>query len=117
MACLAVIQAGGVAVPLDVQLAANALKRVLEDSGVRLVFTTGGNLQRLQTVGSGPRLTPILLDAEPSDPRGWRCMLGARTVAWPEPAPEEAATLFYTSRHRSNRAPWIPRRRLRKHLV
>jgi long-chain acyl-CoA synthetase len=97
VACLAVVQAGGVAVPLDVQLAANALKRVLKDSGVRLVFTTGGNLQRLQPVGSDPRLTPILLDAEPSDPRGWRCMLGARTVAWPEPAPEEAATLFYTS--------------------
>ncbi len=97
VACLAVIQAGGVAVPLDVQLAANALKRVLEDSGVRLVFTTGGNLQRLQTVGSNPRLTPILLDAEPNDPRGWRSMLGAGTVAWPEPAPEETATLFYTS--------------------
>ena len=97
VACLAVVQAGGVAVPMDVQLAANALKRVVKDSGVRLVFTTGGNLQRLQTVGSDPQLTPILLDAEPNDPRGWRCMLDAGTVAWPEPAPEEAATLFYTS--------------------
>ena len=97
VACLAVIQTGGVAVPLDAQLAANALNQALRDSGVRLVFTTRGDLQRLQTVGSDPRLTPILLDSEPSDPRDWRCMLGAGTVAWPEPAPEEAATLFYTS--------------------
>jgi len=50
VACLAVIQTGGVAVPLDVQLAANALNQVLKDSGVRLVFTTSGNLQRLRTV-------------------------------------------------------------------
>ena len=97
VACLAVIQSGGVAVPLDVQLAANALKEVLKDSGVRLVFTTGGNLQRLQTVGSDQLLSPILLDSEPSDPRDWRCMLGAGTVAWPEPIPDESATLFYTS--------------------
>ena len=96
VACLAVIQTGGVAVPLDAQLAANALNQALRDSGVRLVFTTRGDLQRLQTV-SDPRIRPILLDSEPSDPRGWRCMLGAGTVAWPEPAPEEAATLFYTS--------------------
>ena len=97
VACLAVIQTGGVAVPLDVQLAANALNQVLKDSGVRLVFTTSGNLQRLRTVSSDPRLTPILLDSEPSDPRGWHCMLGAGSVGWPEPAPEETATLFYTS--------------------
>ena len=97
VSCLAVIQTGGVAVPLDAQLAANAINQVLKDSGVRLVFTIRGDLQRLQTVGGDPRLRPILLDSEPSDPRGWRCMLGAGTVAWPEPAPEEAATLFYTS--------------------
>jgi long-chain acyl-CoA synthetase len=94
VACLAVIQSGGVAVPLDVQLAGNALNRLLKDSGVRLVFTTGGNLQRLQT---DLRLMPILLDFGPSDPRGWRSLLVARTKAWPEPAPEEVATLFYTS--------------------
>ena len=36
--------------PLDAQLAANALNQALRDSGVRLVFTTRGDLQRLQTV-------------------------------------------------------------------
>jgi long-chain acyl-CoA synthetase len=97
VACLAVVQTGGVAVPLDVQLNANALHQLLQDSGVRSVFTTRGNLQRLQTVWSDLRLTPILLDSGPSDPRGWRCMLVAGTKAWQKPAPEEVATLFYTS--------------------
>ena len=97
VACLAVVQTGGVAVPLDVQLTANALNHLLEDSGVRLVFTTLGNLQRLQIVWSDLRLTPILLDSGPSDPRGWRRMLVTRTKAWQNPAPEEVTTLFYTS--------------------
>jgi hypothetical protein len=82
VAFLVVVQKGGAAVPLDVQLTANALNQLPEDSGVRLVFTTCGNLKRLQTVLSDPRLTPILLDSEPSDLRGWRCMLVARTKVW-----------------------------------
>src|SRR5205085_7335629 len=63
-ACLAVIRAGAVVVPLDVQLADDVLAHVLKDSGARLLFTTAalaGRLERLDT-GAGPK--PILFDAE-----------------------------------------------------
>src|SRR5438034_6256059 len=38
--CLGILAAGAVAVPVDVQLTGDALRHVLHDSGVRLIFTT-----------------------------------------------------------------------------
>ena len=98
VACLAVIEAGGIAVPLDVQLEENMRGRVLKDSGARLLFTTGEEWKRIQPSLGDAELSPILLDAEIDDPRSWRRLLSeSPAVLLPELGPDEAATLFYTS--------------------
>ena len=50
VACLAAMQAGGVAVPVDAQLGDRTLQRLLHDSDARFAFTTTDELPRLQTV-------------------------------------------------------------------
>src|SRR5215204_2769867 len=62
VACLAVISAGAVVVPLDVQLGDEALGRVLVDSGARHVFTTADQAGRLENVDTEAGLRSILLD-------------------------------------------------------
>ncbi len=97
IACLAVIRAGGVAVPLDSQFSDKALQRVLRDCDARFVFTTTEELSRLRAVCGDCAFTPILLDAETQEPRSWRGMLADRTSTFPEPEPDQPVTLFYTS--------------------
>ena len=46
-ACLAVISAGAVVVPLDAQLGDEALRHVLEDCGAGHIFTTANQAGRL----------------------------------------------------------------------
>jgi long-chain acyl-CoA synthetase len=57
-ACLAVISAGAVVVPLDAQLGDDSLQHALEDSIARYVFTTADQAARLEEgnvgVASGP---------------------------------------------------------------
>src|SRR5438309_914691 len=47
IACLAVVKAGAVAIPLDIQLADDVLGHVLKDSNSRFLFTTSDQLDRL----------------------------------------------------------------------
>lgn len=75
VACLAVIQTGGVIVPLDVQLADDALRHVLQDSGARLLFTTSAQAERLGRLKIRTKLRPILLDVPVDDKRGWQQLL------------------------------------------
>ncbi|HKH78205.1 MAG TPA: AMP-binding protein [Rubrobacteraceae bacterium] len=95
VACLAVVRAGAVAVPLDAQLGEEALEGVLEGSETKLIFTTSEKadlLERLDTDAS-----PVLLDAADDDERGWRRLLADTGTVLPEVAPEDVAALFYTS--------------------
>jgi long-chain acyl-CoA synthetase len=71
-ACLAVISAGAVVVPLDAQLGDEALGHVLEDSGARHVFTTAEEAGCLENVDTGSALRTILLDVGEEDRRSWR---------------------------------------------
>src|SRR5438874_2265621 len=68
-ACLAVIRAGAVVVPLDVQLSDDVLRHALKDSGARLLFTTAALADRLKRLDTGTGLKPILLDADAEDER------------------------------------------------
>src|SRR5215213_6941758 len=97
VACLAVISAGGVVVPLDVQLGDEALGRVLGDSGSRHAFTTADQAGRLENVGKDAGLRYILLDAGEDDGRSWRCLLTDESVDLPPVEPGDVAALFYTS--------------------
>src|SRR4051794_30471508 len=48
LACLAVIGAGAVVVPLDAQVGDNMLAHALEDSGAGFIFTTAEGADRLE---------------------------------------------------------------------
>jgi long-chain acyl-CoA synthetase len=97
LACLAVISAGAVVVPLDVQLGDEALGHFLEDSGARHVFTTADQVGRLQNVDTGVALRTILLDVGEDDRRSWRCLLTDEDVDLAPAGPGDVAALFYTS--------------------
>src|SRR5690606_5812334 len=92
IACLAVMGAGAVAVPVDAQMSRDELRHVLRDSGARRAFTTGELAQRLRDAG----LRAIPGDAE-AGADGWRAYLAEGGVEPPAVAPEENAALFYTS--------------------
>ena len=96
-ACLAVISAGAVVVPLDAQLGDDSLRHALEDSGARLVFTTADQAERLDNVRPGVALRKILLDVGEDDRRSWRCLLTEERVNVPPAGPDDVAVLFYTS--------------------
>ena len=96
VACLAVIGAGAVAVPLDAQIGDKLLRGALEDSEAKLVFTTvegAGRIEGLE-MEAAPEL--VLLDAE-DDERGWRRLLSDGGGELPRVEPEDQAALFYTS--------------------
>lgn len=97
LACLAVIRAGGVAVPLDAQLSDSGLRRVVIDSNPRFIFTTGKKFPRLHAIFNNTELRPIFLDAEANDQRSWLHLLSASRIPLPELKSDEVATLFYTS--------------------
>ena len=93
LACLAIIRAGAVVMPVDVQSDAATLQHLLTDSGARFAMTTIDKAEHLCALAD---LTPILLDAEKDDPRGWR-QLPDGPKELPRPGPDDPATLFYTS--------------------
>lgn len=97
-ACLGVLGAGAAVVPLETQIATEALGTVLRDSGARLLFTTADYLPRLAQCQPTPPVRPILLDAADEDQRGWRALLAADSAPdLPTVAPDAPAALFYTS--------------------
>src|SRR5437773_11317107 len=94
-AALAVIRAGGVVVPLDVQLGEKALRHVFGDSTPRFVFTTKNRAERIVACAKNARI--VLLDATDQDERSWRRLLLKNASALPKLGPEDHETLFYTS--------------------
>ena len=97
VACLAIVSAGGVVVPLDVQLGDESLSRVLVDSGARHIFTTSDQVGRLENVDTDYGLKAILLDVGKEDGRSWRCLLRDEVVDLPPVESGDVAALFYTS--------------------
>jgi long-chain acyl-CoA synthetase len=96
-ACLAVVSAGAVVVPLDAQLGDDSLRHALEDSGAGHVFTTADQAARLENVDTGAALRTILLDVGEDDGRSWRCLPREEWVNVPPAEPGDVAVLFYTS--------------------
>ena len=98
VACLAVVGAGAVVVPLDAQIGDEMLQGALEDSGAKLIFTNGeeaGRIEGLETEAA-PEIF-FLLDAGEDDERGWRRLLSDGEGELPQVEPEDPAALFYTS--------------------
>jgi long-chain acyl-CoA synthetase len=99
VACLAVVESGAVATPVDVQLGDQALARVLRLSGARAIFTTSDQIDKLERLDIEDPPKPILLDVGEDDHRSWRHLLSEehRGAELARQEPDEPATLFYTS--------------------
>jgi long-chain acyl-CoA synthetase len=99
VACLAIVGAGAVATPVDVQLGDEVLSRILDHSGAEFVFTTAEQVGRLERLDVMLRPRPILLDVGEEDSRSWRYLLAKedRHSELARPEPDELAALFYTS--------------------
>jgi len=93
VARLGLLFAGGVAVSLDSDLSRDALHRQLADSGARHVITVAAHLDDLPE--DGPEAW--LLDAGADDPRAIGRLDGEAVAELPAAAPEDVASLFYTS--------------------
>ena len=96
-ACLAVISAGAVVVPVDVQTGDDALGHVLIDSGAEHVFTTADQANRLEKLGDVASRKVILLDVGEEDRRSWRCLPAGGDEDPPGLQAGDGAALFYTS--------------------
>src|SRR5918995_5897678 len=96
-ACLAVISAGAVVVPMDVHIGDYALGHVLVDSGAGPVFTAADQAGRLENLGIVASSKLILLDAGEEDGRSWRCLPASGDEDLPDLQAGDGAALFYTS--------------------
>jgi long-chain acyl-CoA synthetase len=99
VACLAIIGAGAVVTPVDVQIGEEVLGRILDHSGARFIFTTTEQTEKLERRDIEGILRPILLDVGEENPRSWRHLLAEehRDAELARPDPDEPAALFYTS--------------------
>ena len=99
VASLAIVGAGAVTTPVDLQLGEEVLSRILDHSGAEFVFTTSEQVERLEHLQAMLNPKPILLDVGKEDPRSWRHLLASgeqdAELKWPEP--KEVAALFYGS--------------------
>jgi long-chain acyl-CoA synthetase len=108
-AALAVMRAGAVVIPLDIQFSHKTLSMVLEDSGPSLFFTTSRHAARLRK--ASPKSQIFLLDQEFFEEKGsegretpkagthpsWTDLFSKGSQELPALRPEDHAALFYTS--------------------
>lgn len=97
VACMALLEAGAVPVPVDSQMAHDDLAHVLQDCDARRIMTIRPLAERLAEHGLDRRRTVILLDAEEKEARNWRRIRGDPTGPTPSVRAEDHALLFYTS--------------------
>ncbi|MCS6291474.1 MAG: AMP-binding protein [Nitrospira sp.] len=97
IACLALLDAGALPVPIDSQMASDDLAHVLEDSGARRLITIRPLADRLTTLGLHRDRSIIVLDADKDDPRSWQQFRQEPARTGPSVKPENPALMFYTS--------------------
>ena len=95
IACLALISARTVPVPVDAQIGREELRHILAQCEARWACTTAALAQRLDQAGH--RLKPILLDGETREHPNWQSYLADSTDGISSPSPDDRAVLFYTS--------------------
>ncbi|WP_207890344.1 AMP-binding protein [Rubrobacter taiwanensis] len=95
--CLAVIEAGAVIVPLDVNLEDEDLSYALNDSEAGTIFTTAEQAGRLGRLKLDRAPEPVLLDAGPDDERSWQRLMADEAPERTGLGPDDPAALFYTS--------------------
>lgn len=96
VSALGVMQAGGVVVPLDIQMPGEDLAHVLADCDPAFIFTTAALRERIAALDLELRAQTRLLDGDAGDTDAWGALLAGETA---EPAAEsgDLAAIFYTS--------------------
>ena len=111
LAFLAIVSAGGIALPLSEQITAPELKRILRHSGCRRICTTRPFVRILEDLtdpgdqGTSDAVPPgraiIRLDDDGDEadagPIHWRRLLSDEAAILPEIEPDQLAVLAYTS--------------------
>ncbi|MDJ0929072.1 MAG: AMP-binding protein [Gammaproteobacteria bacterium] len=98
VACLALLEAGAVPVPVDSQVTPTDLQHILADCGANWVFTTTNSIARLpaELQESLPRI--VSLDTAGDHGLFWRELLATSGSSnAPIATPNDCAMLFYTS--------------------
>lgn len=94
--CLGILRAGGVVMPLDLQLERETLAGILKDSDPQCVFADADHLDRLREAGHN-RFPIYLTDDVEQDEKSWKDLLREDEQPLPEVSAEHHAALFYTS--------------------
>ena len=97
VACLAVIRAGGMAMPLDVQMGSEILEGIFDDSQAQIVFTTEDHLEQLRSVKQADQLTVVLLNSDGDDHSRLQDHFSDTDRDMPSLESDDPAALFYTS--------------------
>ena len=97
IACLALLNAGAVPVPIDSQMAGEDLVHVIEDCEARRIVTVRSLADRLTALRLDQGRSIIVLDADETDPQSWLRLSRTSDQAGFPTGPEDPALLFYTS--------------------
>ena len=93
---LAVINSGGVAIPVDLQSSDEILNHIVEDSSARRIFTDTRGLEKLRRLNLEKKLEVYLFDDEKS-PDYFKNIFSKKEVAPTELSVKDQAVIFYTS--------------------
>jgi long-chain acyl-CoA synthetase len=93
---LAVINSGGVAVPVDLQSSDEILKHVVKDSSAKRIFTDSRGLEKLRRLKMEKKLEVYLFD-DAESPDYFKKICSEKEIAPTELKPEDQAVIFYTS--------------------
>jgi long-chain acyl-CoA synthetase len=96
VAALAVINSGGVAVPVDLQSSDEILQHIVKDSSAKRIFTDTRGLEKLRRLKIDNKLELYLLDDEES-PDYFKKIFSEKEAPRSELKAEEQAVIFYTS--------------------
>ncbi|MCF8130688.1 MAG: AMP-binding protein [Deltaproteobacteria bacterium] len=95
-ACCGILYAGGMIMPLDLQLEQETLSRILRDSHPRFIFVDAGQQTRIQNAApEGCRI--YVMDKAEKAPNSWERLFIEEEASLPRLKRDDPAVLFYTS--------------------
>jgi long-chain acyl-CoA synthetase len=97
IACVALLRAGVVPVPVDSQMGGADLEHIVEDCGADWIFTTTVAAQRLAELDIASSVRIVLLDEQGEGGDYWRDLCVDAPVVTAGVSPSDTAVIFYTS--------------------